>query len=92
MLGAEQSSVRNRLLAALPRAEYRKLLPSLENVTLGFGDILYESHAQIRHVYFPNDCFVSMLTTVSGGRAVEVGLIGAEGMVGVPMALGVAVS
>jgi CRP-like cAMP-binding protein len=84
--------VRNRLLAALSRADYRKLLPVLEPVTLAFGEILYESHAQIRHVYFPNDCFVSMLTTVDGGRAVEVGLIGSEGMIGVPMALGVAVS
>jgi CRP-like cAMP-binding protein len=92
MAGAEQVSVRNRLLAALSRADYRKLLPVLEPVTLAFGEILYESHAQIRHVYFPNDCFVSMLTTVDGGRAVEVGLIGSEGMIGVPMALGVAVS
>ena len=92
MAGAEQVSVRNRLLAALSRADYRKLLPVLEPVTLAFGEILYESHAQIRHVYFPNDCFVSMLTTVDGGRAAEVGLIGSEGMIGVPMALGVAVS
>ena len=92
MAGAEQVSVRNRLLTALSRADYRKLLPILEPATLAFGEILYESHAQIRHVYFPNDCFVSMLTTVDGGRAVEVGLIGSEGMIGVPMALGVAVS
>ena len=84
--------MRNRLLAALSRADYRKLLPILEPATLAFGEILYESHAQIRHVYFPNDCFVSMLTTVDGGRAAEVGLIGSEGMIGVPMALGVAVS
>ena len=46
--------------------------------------------SQIQHVYFPNDCFVSMLTTVDGDRAAEVGLIGSEGMIGVPMALGVA--
>jgi len=37
-------------------------------------------------VYFPNDCLVSMLTTVDNGRAAEVGLIGSEGMVGVPVA------
>jgi hypothetical protein len=43
-------------------------------------------------VYFPNDCFVSMLTTVDADRAAEVGLIGSEGMIGIPMALGVAVS
>jgi CRP-like cAMP-binding protein len=89
---AREVSVPNRLLAALPRKDYQKLLPTLEPVRLTFGEILYESQAQIRYVYFPNDCFVSMLTTVNAGRAAEVGLIGAEGMVGVPMALGVAVS
>jgi CRP-like cAMP-binding protein len=92
MLGAKQVSVPNHLLGALPRQDYRKLLPALEPVKLAFGEILYESHAQIRHVYFPIDCFVSMLTTVDAGRAAEVGLIGSEGMIGVPMALGVAVS
>ena len=92
MLGAKQVSVPNHLLGALPRRDYQKLLPFLEPVNLAFGEILYESHAQIRHVYFPIDCFVSMLTTVDAGRAAEVGLIGSEGMIGVPMALGVAVS
>jgi CRP-like cAMP-binding protein len=80
------------LLAALPRKDYRRLLPVLEPVKLAFGETLYESQSQIREVYFPNDCFVSMLTTVDEDKAAEVGLIGSEGMIGVPMALGVAVS
>ena len=92
MLRATQVSVPNHLLAALPRKDYRKLLPVLEPVKLVFGETLYESHSQIRQVYFPNDCFVSMLTTVGASRAAEVGLIGSEGMIGIPMALGVAVS
>jgi CRP-like cAMP-binding protein len=91
-MGAKPVAVPNRILGALPRKEYQKLLAILEPVKLPFGEILYEAHAQIRHVYFPDDCFVSMLTTVDSGRAAEVGLIGSEGMVGVPMALGVAVS
>ena len=89
---ARQVSVPNRLLAALPRTDYRRLLRCLEPVKLAFGKTLYESHSQIQQVYFPNDCFVSMLTTVDADRAAEVGLIGSEGMIGVPMALGVAVS
>lgn len=92
MRNTKKASIPNRLLAALPRKEYQKLLPLLEPVELAFEDVLYESHAPIRHVYFPDDCFVSMLTTVEGGRAAEVGLIGSEGMVGVPVALGIAVS
>ena len=92
MLGAKHVSVPNRLLAALPRKDYRKLLPFLEPVTLAFQEVLYEPHARIRHVYFPNDCFISMLTTVDADRAAEVGLVGSEGMIGVPVALGAAVS
>jgi CRP-like cAMP-binding protein len=92
LLRARQVSIPNRLLAALPRNDYRKLLPVLEPVKLAFGQTLYESQSQIREVYFPNDSFVSMLTTVDANRAAEVGLIGPEGMIGVPMALGVAVS
>jgi CRP-like cAMP-binding protein len=92
MLGAKQLLVRNRVLAGLPRKDYRKLLRVLEPVDLAFGQVLYESQDRIRHVYFPNDCFVSMLTGVDGDRSAEVGLIGSEGMIGLPVALGVAVS
>jgi CRP-like cAMP-binding protein len=84
--------VQNRVLAGLPRKDYRKLLRVLEPVKLDFGQILYESQSRIRHVYFPNDCFVSMLTGVDGDRSAEVGLIGSEGMIGLPVALGIAVS
>ena len=84
--------IQNRVLDGLPRKDYRKLLPILERVNLTFGQILYESQDRIRYVYFPNDCFVSMLTTVDAGRAAEVGLVGSEGMIGLPVALGAAVS
>jgi CRP-like cAMP-binding protein len=80
------------VLARLPRKDYRRLLRVLEPVELAFGQILYESQGPIRHVYFPTDCFVSMLTGVDGNRSSEVGLIGSEGMVGLPVALGIAVS
>jgi CRP-like cAMP-binding protein len=92
MLGAKQVSVPNRLLAALSRNEYRKLLPFLEPVTLPFAEVLYEPHALIQHVYFPNDCLISLLTSVDAHRAAEVGLVGCEGMIGVPVVLGMSVS
>ena len=84
--------VQNRVLARLPRKDCRRLLRVLEPVELAFGQILYESQDPIRHVYFPNDCFVSMLTGVDGNRSAEVGLIGSEGIVGLPVALGIPVS
>ena len=80
------------MLSGLPRKDYRKLLSVLEPVKLAFGQVLYQSQDRIRHVYFPNDCFVSMLTGVDGERSAEVGLIGSEGMIGLPVALGIAVS
>jgi CRP-like cAMP-binding protein len=50
--------------------------------------VLYEPGVRIGHVYFPIDCAVTLLTTVEGGRALEVGLVGYEGMIGVSLALG----
>jgi len=82
----------NRLLAALPRKEYQGLRAGLEAVTLTYGQILSEPGEPITHVYFPIDCLVSLLTTVEGHQALEVGLVGREGMVGISLALGMDVS
>src|SRR5687767_9385724 len=81
--------VANRLLAALPRREYQRLLTGLEPVTLTFGEILYEPGKPIRYVYFPCDSLVSLLTLVEGHMPLEIGLVGREGMLGIPVALGV---
>ena len=89
-MGARRILVQNRVLAGLPRKDYRRLLPLLESVQLAFGQVLYESQARIGYVYFPSNCFVSMLTGVDGSRSAEVGLIGSEGMSGLPVALGIA--
>jgi len=82
----------NSLLAALPRKSYLRLLPGLAPVDLVFGKVLYEPGAPIRDVYFPSRSLVSLLTVVEGHLALEVGLVGREGMVGFPLALGVGVS
>ena len=82
----------NHLLASLPRQSYRNLLPHLDPVTLVFGDVLYETGARIREVYFPGKSVVSLLTVVDGHKALEVGLVGREGMVGLPLALGMETS
>jgi CRP-like cAMP-binding protein len=76
------------VLAALPPADYRRLARSLQPVNLEFGTILCEAGASIRHVYFPLDSLVSLLAAVGDGDPLEVGLVGKEGMVGTPLALG----
>jgi CRP-like cAMP-binding protein len=80
--------IENSLLAAVPRKAYLRLLDVLEPVTLTFGDVLYEPGEKIRHVYFPGASLVSLLTLADGHLALEVGLIGREGMVGIPLVLG----
>jgi len=81
-------SVANSMLAALPRNQYRRLLAGLELVALTFGEVLYEPGERIRHVYFPNDSLVSLLTLVDNHLALEVGMVGREGMIGLPLAMG----
>jgi len=82
-------SITNKLLAALPRKDYQRLLVGLEQVTLTFGDILYEPGQPIQHVYFPNNSLISLLTLADGHLALEVGMVGLEGMAGAPVALGI---
>ncbi len=83
-----RAAIENSLLAALPRKEYRHLLAALEPVTLTFGEVLYEPTQTISHVYFPGNSLVSLLTLADGHLALEVGLIGREGMVGISLVLG----
>jgi CRP-like cAMP-binding protein len=80
--------IENSLLAAIPGKTSRQLLAMLEPVTLSLGEVLYEPGDTIRHVYFPGDSLVSLLTLAGGHLALEVGLIGREGMVGIPLVLG----
>jgi CRP-like cAMP-binding protein len=87
-----QAGTPNLLLAALPAKEYQRLLAGLQPVALTYGEVLYEPGEQMRHVYFPIDCLVSLLTVVEGHRALEVGLVGREGMLGSRLALGITTS
>jgi CRP-like cAMP-binding protein len=80
--------VANRIVAALPREEYKRLLPYLEPVSLPFKKYLYQSYALIEHVYFPNSGIVSVLNVMEDGGTVEVATVGNEGMVGIPVLLG----
>jgi CRP-like cAMP-binding protein len=88
MPAANLAPAANSLLAALPSSHYRLLLPQLEPVTVTFGEVLYHPGEPIQHVYFPTDSLVSLLTLVEGHMALEIGLVGREGMLGIPLVLG----
>ena len=83
---------KNRVLASLPPRDYARLAAGLEPVELTYGEVLYEPGEPMHEVYFPSDCLVSLLTLVEGHRALEVGLVGREGMIGARLALGAATS
>jgi CRP-like cAMP-binding protein len=82
----------NRVLANIPPREYKRLHAQLEPVELKFGEVLYEPGKAIKHVYFPVDCLISLLTAVDKRRTLEVGMVGNEGMAGMPFILGMGVS
>lgn len=92
MPSAQHVAAENRLLAALPGKDRQRLLVGCEQVELGFGDILCEPGETIRHVYFPTDSFISLVTPGDGHSRLEVALVGSEGMCGIPLMLGVDVS
>jgi len=78
----------NHLLAALPAAECARLFPELELVPMPLGDALYESGAQMRHVYFPTTSIVSLLYVLEDGASAEIAVVGNEGIVGVSLFMG----
>jgi CRP-like cAMP-binding protein len=83
----------NWLLAGLPKEEYARLLPYLEAVAIDTGQVLYQPHEPIQHLYFPdNGCVVSLTTAMVDGSTVEVGAVGSEGLVGLSIFWGVQTS
>ena len=79
---------RNRLLAALPSGVLAELWPQLQSVELPFRHVLQAPGKPIEAVYFPETGWASMLAYMEDGDAAEVGLIGREGFIGLPVLLG----
>ena len=79
---------KNRLLAALPKEEYERLLPKPEPISLNFKEVLYQPNEPIQYVYFVNHGVVSLLTIMEDGTVVEIATVGNEGMAGLPVFLG----
>ena len=78
----------NQILAALPSEEYHRLAKYFKPVNLTSGTILLEPHEPIKTVYFPQRAMISLVSIMMDGSTTEIGLIGKEGMIGLPAILG----
>jgi CRP-like cAMP-binding protein len=83
------SLVQNHLIELLPRRDRTRLLALCEHAPLVFGEVLCEAGTPTRHVYFPTDGFISLVSQVDAHQGLEVGMAGREGMVGAQLVLGV---
>jgi CRP-like cAMP-binding protein len=88
----QRAPVVNRLLDALPSADRQRVLARCESVDLVFADVLSTAGERLSRVYFPITGFISLIVAVDKSASLEVGLVGNEGMVGIPLVLGVDIS
>ena len=86
--GNAVSPDRNSLLAALPAADYERLLPHLDPVPLPLGRVLYEPGTKMAHVYFPVTGIVSLLYVMENGSSAEIAVTGNEGLIGISLFMG----
>src|SRR5437667_11503830 len=85
---AWQTPSQNRLLAALPAADFARLQPHLELVSLPLGWAVYEAGGTQGYVYFPIDSIVSLLYVMEDGSSAEIAVSGNEGVVGISLFMG----
>jgi CRP-like cAMP-binding protein len=79
---------KNRLIELLPRLDRQRFLGMAEPVTLRSEQVLWEQGGAAPHVYFPTAAFISLIASLEGNPALEVGMAGFEGMLGAQLALG----
>jgi CRP-like cAMP-binding protein len=85
---AKQDPKQNHLLAALPAADYARLLPELELVPLSLGWAVYEAGSQLAYVYFPTTSIISLLYVMEDGSSAEIAVAGNDGLVGIALFMG----
>jgi len=84
----EGNQIHSQILLGLPRNEFEKLSPKLEFVRLKTHHVLHEPRETLKSAYFCNSGLISILSVFPNGKSVEVGLVGKEGFIGVPLVAG----
>ncbi len=85
---AQNLTIANRILAALPPSEYQRILPKLEEVPLLVDEQLVDFGDTMHYVYFPSSGIISLLATVDNDSTLIACIVGNEGMHGIPLYLG----
>jgi len=80
--------VSNKILLAIPDGEFPFLRAHLEYVDLPSHLVLHEPNESLHFVYFPNEGLLSLVVVMESGETVEVGIVGKEGIAGIPSAVG----
>ena len=83
---------KNFILAQLPPDEIESLQPAMQMARMTPEDLIFRANERVEYVYFPITAMLSWIATTSEGERVEVGVVGWEGMVGVPEMLGYSIA
>lgn len=81
------AAFKNQILARLPREKYASLFANLRPVSLNAHEVLYSAEDEIRFAYFVSSGMASFMSITTDGNSIEVGNVGSEGMVGIPVLL-----
>jgi CRP-like cAMP-binding protein len=87
-MGKTPEQCANALLEWMPAPEWDRISPSLEEVDMPLGQVLYESGSKMTHVYFPTTAIVSLLYVMEDGSSAEIAVVGHEGIVGIALFMG----
>jgi CRP-like cAMP-binding protein len=85
---SDGKTVRNHLLLSMPEAEYLSIRSELEFISLPHHLCLHEPHQVVEYLYFPNEGVISLVVELKDGKTVEAGLVGNEGVAGMPAIFG----
>ena len=87
-MSSAHSPSQNKLLAALPTADFEPLAQHLELVPMALGAMLYEPDQQLQHAYFPTTAIVSLHYVTASGASAEAAGVGQDGVVGISLFMG----
>jgi CRP-like cAMP-binding protein len=82
------NAIHNEILLRLSQSEGQALFPKLELLRFKVHHLLHETGDALKSIYFCNSGMISILSVVPDGKSVEVGLVGKEGVVGIPLLVG----